>query len=289
MLNLFARCTARTKEYDKIYASNAIQELNKQWKLMYQNLSVWTGQPNFKDFQDADYIFDAFFHQRMLIKNFNYPEWASEQVLKELKEMKLTKFRVMSMGKQMRRLNMGVFLNELKQRIGKALLPSPKRMQYEDTDDLGEVKKLYIWSTHDVFLFTLLADLNIPNNEIPPFGAAIIFELFTDVAAKRSFDQSLDTSYVRIFYLNETLPQSYLDFKANPLHLGAYSADRANYTVREFFSSFSDLPMTEAEARSGCEATIEENASGSYITVIVIESIVIVLFVGLSIKRCMSK
>ena len=92
-------------------------------------------------------------------------------------------------------------------------------------------------------------------------------------------------------YLNETLAENYRDFRANPLHLGSYADERVNYTAREFFSSFSHLLMSEAEARRGCEATSEEGPSGSgaYIIVIVIESIVIVLFVGLSIKRCMGK
>ena len=199
MLNLFARCTARTKEYKKIYASKEIVEVNKKWAPLYKNLSVWTGQTSFKDFQDGDYVFDAFQHQKMLIEGWKYPEWASETVQKELKEMKLTKFRVMCTEEQMQRLTMGVFLDELKQRVSKALLPSPKRMQYEDTDDLGDVKKLYIWSGHDIFLFALLADLRIPNDEVPPFGAAVIFELFTDTTAGLNFEQSLDSSIVRIW------------------------------------------------------------------------------------------
>lgn len=289
MLNLFARCAARQKEYEKIYAGQAIAEANKRWAPLYQNLSIWTGQPNFKDFQDGDYIYDSFLHQRMLIKDFSYPEWANEKVRKELKEMKLTKFRVFTMEEEIRRLTMGVFLDELRQKISKALLPSPKKIQYEDKDDLGDVKKLYIYSTHDIFLFNLLADLNIANHEIPPFGAAIIFELFTEQTAKLSFDQSLDSSIVRIWYLNETLPENYLHFKANPLRLSRFAPDHGNYTVREFFASFSHLLLSEAEADRGCRAPSETSpsSSGIYITVIVIESILIVLFVGLSVKRCM--
>lgn len=288
MLNLYARCTAREKEYKRIYASKAIQELNKKWAPMYKDLSIWTGQPNFKDFEDGDYIYDAFYHQRMLIKDFKYPEWANETVQKELKEMKLTKFRMNSMTQEMRRIKLGAFFYELKQRVSKALLPSPKKMQYEDTDDTGEVKKLYVYSTHDVFLFNLLANLGTPIDEVPPFGAAVIFELYTDVTANLTLDESLSSSIVQLWYLNETLSENYLDFRANPLQLGGYPGDRTNYTAAEFLSSFSELLLTEAEAQRGCEEMPEEASPSTYITVIVIESIVIALFVGLSVKRCLS-
>lgn len=290
MLNLFAQCTARKKQYDKIYADQTIAELNKRFAPLYGNLSIWTGQPNFKDFQDGDYIYDAFLHQKMLVPNFTYPEWASETVLKELKEMKLTKFRVFSLEEEMQRLTMGVFLDEIRQKISKALLPSPKKIQYEDKDDLGDVKKMYIYSTHDIFLFNLLADLSIANDDVPPFGAAVIFELFTEQAKKLSFEQSLNSSFVRLWYLNETLSENYLDFKANPLRMSRFPADHdGNYTVREFFASFSHLLLSETEAIPGCQAPSETSpsasSSGTYITVIVIESIVIALFVGLFIKR----
>merc|ERR1711977_587060 len=117
--------------------------------------------------------------------------------------------------------------------------PTPKRDHYEDTDDLGDVKKLNIYLTHDIFLFNLLVDLAIPNNEIPPFGSAIIFELYADEAAKSNFDE---LSTVRMLYLNESLSEAFTEFKTNPLQLSAYPQIGSNeYTVKEFLSSFASL------------------------------------------------
>lgn len=293
MLNMFAVIGAGQAEFDAVYSGATISEANRRWSALYKNLAAWTGQErSFTDFQDADYIYDTFVHQKMLIENFEYPSWASEQVRSELEEMHRIKFAIFTATEPIKRLTMGVFLTELTEKISKAIIPTPKRDQYEDTDDLGDVKKLNIYLTHDIFLFNLLVDFAIPNSEIPPFGSAIIFELYTDEAVESNFDQS---SIIRIRYLNESLSKSFAEFKANPLRLSKYvQLGRNEYTVKEFLSSFASLLMSEAEADQACKVNSDSSVAGGssvtgYISVIVIESIVILLFVALSIKRCVNK
>lgn len=297
MLNLFAVCAARQREMKVIFASDVIRRANERWAHLYQNLATLTGQKSF-GFIDGDYLYDALFHEEALITDFQRPTWLTEELLGELLEMRKTEFRMFSLTIEMQRLTMGVFLNELREKISRAILPTNALTSehYEDADETGQVKKLNIYSTHDIFLFNMLAGLGMPTDEIPPFGAAVIFELFIDELARSNFDES---SSVRIWYLNETLKENYLDFKANPLRLPGFDRDR--YTVKEFLDSFAHLLMTPAEADRACQldgptglsdssdssySSHSSGSSGVYIIVIVIESIVILLFVGLSVKRC---
>lgn len=289
MLNPFAVCAARQSEMRVAYESDVIRRANERWAGLYKNLTIWTGQKSF-DFVDGDMLYDELlFLDRALINDPQKPEWLTKQLLTELKEMRKTSFEVLGVTPRIQRLTMGLFLNELKEKISRAIRPTSVLPHYEDTDETGVVKKLNVYSTHDIFLFNLIQNLGFIMDELPPFGAAIIFELFVDRLARSNFEQS---SSIRIWYLNETLTD-YLHFKANPLRLPGYDRDR--YTVEEFLDSFAHLLMTETEAEIGCrfnntgDPTISSNSSSTYIVVIVIESIVILLFVGLSVKRCMSK
>lgn len=296
MLNLFAVCAARQREMEVIKRSEVIRRADERWADLYRNLSILTGQKSF-GFIDGDYLYDALFHEEALISDFQRPNWLTDQLLAELLEMRKTEFRLFSLTHEMQRLTLGVFLNELKEKISQAIMPTNALTSdhYEDSDETGRVKKLNIYSTHDIFLFNMLAGLGMPIDEIPPFGAAVIFELFIDDRAESNFDES---STIRIWYLNETLKENYLDFRANPLRLPGFDRDR--YTVKEFLASFAHLLMTPAEADRGCQVdgatgaldvsvghpSYSSSSSGVYITVIVIESLVILLFVGLSVKRC---
>lgn len=287
MLNMFAVIGAGQAEFDEVYSSSMVSEANERWAALYKNLAIWTGQEqSFTDFQDADYIYDTFVHQKLLIENFTFPDWASKEVIRQLIEMHRMKFAIFTATEQIKRLTVGVFLNELTEKISKAIRPTPKREQYVDTDDLGDVKKVNIYMTHDIFLFNLLVDLGIPNGRIPPFGSAIIFELYIDEAAESNFEES---SSVRILYLNESLNETFIEFKTNPLHLSAYPQKGNEYTVKEFLSSFASLLISEAEADRACKgdrSVVGSSNSVAYISVIVIESIVILLFVALSFKKC---
>lgn len=293
MLNMFAVLKAGQAEFDAVYSSAMVSNANRRWADLYRNLANWTGQErSFKDFQDADYIFDTLVHQRMLIEHFEFPDWATKEVRDELEAMHRLKFGIFTATHAIKRLTMGVFLTELTEKIGKAIVPTAKREHYEDTDDTGAVKKLNVYMTHDIFLFNMLVDLAIPNLEIPPFGSAIIFELHTDSAAKSNFEKS---SIVRIRYLNQNLSKTYSEFKANPLRLSKYAAlGRDNYTVDEFLASFAGLLISEDEADQACRASsgslaTDRSNSTLYISVIVIESIVILLFVALCLKKCVNR
>lgn len=288
MLNMFAVIGAGQAEFDAVYSSAMVSDANRRWTGLYKSLANWTGQEHsFRDFQDADYIYDTLVHQKMLIEHFEFPSWATKEVRNQLEEMHRLKFGIFTANDQIKRLTMGVFLNELTEKIGKAIMPTPKREHYEDTDDTGEVKKLNVYLTHDIFLFNLLLDLNIPNTEIPPFGSAIIFELYTDPTAKSNREKS---SMVRIRYLNENLSKNYTEFKANPLRLfGSLSnLNQENYTVKEFLSSFSGLLISQDEADRACRGNGLSSLT-TYIVLIVVESIVILLGVMLFVWKCMNR
>ena len=284
MLNLNAICAAKQAEMRVVYSSDVIRRANERWADLYRNLSVWTGQESF-GFKDGDFLFDALFEEKALIGDFQRPSWLTDEIMEELKRMRKTSYSVYGVTPRMQQLTMGCFLNELKEKISQAIVPSSPGPHYEDSDDSGQVKRLNVYSTHDIFLYNLLADLGMPTDEMPPYGAAVIFELFVDRLARSNFGQS---SSVQIWYLNETLADDYLNFKANPLRLPGY--DRANYTVDEFLASFAHLLMSETEVDSGCKFDAPAAYSSSaYIIVIIIESIVILLFVGQFVKQCACK
>ena len=66
-------------------------------------------------------------------------------------------------------------------------------------------KKLYIYSTHETEVAALMHAFNIFNDEVPPYGSALIFELHQN---SNNSSQTDNDFYVKVFYHNETLINS---------------------------------------------------------------------------------
>jgi len=63
-------------------------------------------------------------------------------------------------------------------------------------------KKVYVYSTHDTVIAAFLNAMNIYNDQLPPFGATLFFELHNN-KVRNSNDP--DHYFVRVFYHNETV------------------------------------------------------------------------------------
>ena len=111
-------------------------------------LTYFTGE-NVTYLMPADYIYDILNNEHLLIKDYEYPKWASKGILDSLEDLHEAKFRMFSQTKAMQRLRLGVFLNELTERIRNAAAPpeTEKGSHLVDEDDIKEVKKLNIYST----------------------------------------------------------------------------------------------------------------------------------------------
>lgn len=96
--------------------------------------------------------------------------------------------------------------------------------------------------------------LNIPNNQIPQYGSALIIELYENRTSIADWDVR---SFIKLRYLNETLSDG-LNFKINPLKIQTLE-DKERYTVREFLSSFSHLLMENDEMDEQCRETNKGN------------------------------
>ena len=111
--------------------------------------------------------------------------WTKEQeleVLKQLEPIQDLRYKHGWDSPVIQRLRSGGLVRELNNNLQKVL--------NKDRD----VKKLYVYSTHDTLVASLLGGLNIFNDRAPPFGAALFLELH----------ETSGQHFVRAYYHNET-------------------------------------------------------------------------------------
>ena len=104
---------------------------------------------------DADYIYDTLEAESNVIENFTYPEWATEEVLNNLKACHLAKFKLFGQTKRLQRLRLGVFLNELTTKIREAIKPVEKEKYHYTDAEPNSVRKLNIFSTVSKYIYLI--------------------------------------------------------------------------------------------------------------------------------------
>ena len=113
--------------------------------------------------------------------------WTKEEeleVIKKLVDVQDFRYTYQYDSPIIKRLRSGGLVRELNKNLQKAL------------DNDHNMKKVYVYSTHDSHVAVLMQALNIFNNRQPPFGAALYLELH---------EGSDHAHFLRAYYHNETL------------------------------------------------------------------------------------
>jgi hypothetical protein len=127
--------------------------------------------------------------------------------------------------------------------------------------------KLFLYSTHDTMLAVLMHALNVFNNEFIPFSASLLFELHQN---------ELNNNYfVRIYYYNETLTQTY------PYLLSLPNCDYlTDCPLDKFFSLTKELIPEDWDKECGIEdKSLVDNKWSFNLLVVILLVICLVLII----------
>ena len=226
MLNTQSYCPAAFAERERIRQSSEVLDYLKDYRELFQYLSTNTGD-EISDLRSAEYLRDCLFIEKS--QGWPLPAWATDKVMKELKDITDMSFYFAGFTKKIQRFRTGVFFKDLVAHFDKHARgiqkshksrgigdrkpherPPKQQNRHEDDDNSGPDKKLFIYSTHDTMVSVLLQALNQFNMLAPPYAATVIFELHkhcfnssTSMTSCSSNDKT-NNFYIKIFYLNET-------------------------------------------------------------------------------------
>lgn len=109
---------------------------------------------------------------------FGMPDWCDDKILGDLKRANEILYTIFSYNNESKKIFMGQFLEKIIQNI-------------QDNIDAKSNKKIYLYSAHDVTLFTFLRSNNIDHIKNINYGSAIALEKL------RGKD---DKQYIRVSY-----------------------------------------------------------------------------------------
>ncbi|RWS23004.1 Testicular acid phosphatase-like protein [Leptotrombidium deliense] len=121
----------------------------------------------------------------VLIKEFNLtkPNWVNDTIIRQINDYSNRLFNEYRRTILQRRLRGGLFLKDLQDQM----------------DLIANSKKFYnvrIYSSSQLQVAEIVSALGVFNNEPPPFGSTIMFELY-----ENNYD---GMNFVRVYYLNDT-------------------------------------------------------------------------------------
>lgn len=197
-----------------------------------------------KDFRPITTLYDTFAIEKSY--NLTLPDWLKPDILNRMKELNKLDYTWVSSTRNLQRLRTGLFLTDLKTKMEKII----KKTKLIKSDELG---RLNIYVTHDYFIAALLLGLKIYNDQIPTYGATVIFELHQE----DELNPDLNKTNIKIFYLNKTE----IDKTYEPHLLKIPEcADLEICTVEKFFNSISDLTINTDQWIKECKLNREDFA-----------------------------
>ncbi|XP_054166616.1 prostatic acid phosphatase-like, partial [Oppia nitens] len=160
-------CPAADKAYEEIMKSKDVTEFMEKNKNFIQKINDKTGE-NYTTLRQMDYLYDSINHEINFDVPKPVPKWIKElgnDTLDRLKEFESMAFKYDWSSKKVQRLRGGLMFKELTTNMDTAI----------KTPDTS--KKVYVYSTHDTILVTLLQALNLYSGDPPSYGSALVFEL----------------------------------------------------------------------------------------------------------------
>ncbi|KAI9345447.1 histidine phosphatase superfamily [Pilaira anomala] len=172
------------KEFTKT-VSNMMQD---KFKSLSKRLSPYVSSVSLDSHPSANGILDTLIAAK--VHGFELPkDIDQEEILRDLEEIVVKEWFYGAMkSNEVRRLGLGRLMGVIRDRM---------ILKEKDVDDKDKLK-LAVYSGHDTTVAPMLIILNVFDERWPPFGSAILFELFKEKQGQEH--------YVRVKY-NETTVQ----------------------------------------------------------------------------------
>ncbi|CAG9855257.1 unnamed protein product [Phyllotreta striolata] len=162
-------------KYDKIFkeerSSPAILEIENKYKDLKEYLANHTGM-KVKNIEDIESISNTLEIEKL--HNFSLPSWTNESLMQTMKELGARNLAFYSETDYMKRIKGGMFLKNM--------------LGLMDNN----LSKLFLYSAHDLTLVHILRSLELIDVLKPDFGAALIFELYSDGEIKINYRNAWD-------------------------------------------------------------------------------------------------
>ncbi|RWS28843.1 lysosomal acid phosphatase-like protein 3 [Leptotrombidium deliense] len=164
-----SRCPALESEMADIRRSKEVEELSKKHELILSKVEKFTSIGNV---YKARHVMSTMQIQQQV--GLQQPEWYTNEIQEEMKNIRGSLFHLDSSTKIVQRLKAGLIFREIR------IILKKEKNRYRN-------KKLFLMSTHD-------NKINVFNKKPPPFGSSVIIELHN----------MSKNQYIRAYYLNET-------------------------------------------------------------------------------------
>ncbi|CAD1479973.1 unnamed protein product, partial [Heterotrigona itama] len=162
------RCPVYEEEYRKMKNSLLVQTNIIKNKQLFDYLDYYTGINMTVDPIFSTYVLHHFLKSQESM-NIAFPEWATNEVQKQMIPIVELEYEILSYNVLMKRINGGHLVKEFIKNMNAKANPSPR---------------IYVYSGHEVNIAAFAKAHNFIEPRIPSFGSAIIVEKLRDSIGK---------------------------------------------------------------------------------------------------------
>ncbi|XP_034950111.1 venom acid phosphatase Acph-1-like [Chelonus insularis] len=190
LLIIWNACPKYTMERMKIQNETLVQNMNKKYKPMFEEVEHLSGQ-KMNSLSDISDIYGTLKSEETM--GLQLPEWTKDYYPEQMEPLSNFHLAMNVFNEELRRLAGGPFLKKLTRKMkekAEGTLKPPQR-------------KMYAYIAHDNTLANILTALNVWDRKDPGYNAMILFELH----------ENHEKWYVQVFYKNSP------DYKTEPLDI----------------------------------------------------------------------
>ncbi|XP_054165608.1 prostatic acid phosphatase-like [Oppia nitens] len=262
MLNPGSHCVSAEQELSRIRGSSQYISITQKKKGLLDYVSINSGR-NVTDLDSAEKIFDVIAIEQQ--NGYKLPLWIDTPTFDALKDISDITFVLDFSTHLIQRLRTGLLLKDVINRAKEEISKNKN-----NTHSYNSIKKkIFIYSTHDTQLATLMNALHNFDNKSPPFGSTILIEL----------RQSNSNYTFNFYYMNDTYS------KPIPLGLPNCTDHQNECSFTQFVESVNDLIPDDWDhechnTHTSCESTtVMAYLFGSLMTLAVIAILYIIFII----------
>lgn len=222
-----------------IRAENMVlfQAYNYKFAGFFKYLTHHTGMN--VNLENIEKVFDAVFRES--VHGLPQPTWLNTTFKLDADHPKIPVYETILELKRVQRLS--EFNSEWKSKLRTGFLLGDIVQRMKRISSGSNEQNFLIYSSHDATLTSLLYNMDVGNDLLVPYAAAIIFELYKDTTTNDHF--------IKVLYRNET---------SQPAHDLQIIPNSTLYTVREFANTISPkMYLSKEDYFADCAITLNNN------------------------------
>ncbi|XP_051172509.1 venom acid phosphatase Acph-1-like isoform X2 [Leptopilina boulardi] len=162
LLNRVYICNSSKEEHNKVLQLPEVKKKLKSYENLTQNLTQLTGI-NITTTRDIFTLYCDLICLKFM--DFELPSWVNEYLdNSQFLEAALTRLEILNYNKRLQRINSGPLVQKIMKDMSDAVNNKKK-------------EKIFLYSSHDINIYGLLAALNLVEPHAPEFSSAVIIEL----------------------------------------------------------------------------------------------------------------